>query len=101
MAQDKSYEERVKGIMADVCATLTSLLDVEKEAGDFVYAPESSFYLAMNSDLDRWQAVRHILFKAGWIGGGAMPHTIILTPAGREKAIQLEAVLENRNGNPD
>ena len=60
-----------------IAAVLTTALEVQP-------CPESMVYLALGSDMEKWETVRGVLTRAGWVTISG--HSIGLTPKGMELA---------------
>lgn len=75
-----------KELMVYVTHVLTALA----EGGG--WSPEGALYTGLGMDLDRWQAVRHVLVGAGLVT--IKSYQVELTDLGRETAQKLEAVLQ-------
>lgn len=81
MSQDQ------KQLQAELAGILTTLL----ETGG---GPESMIYLALNSNLDRWYALKSIMLQVGWI---TVQHNYVrLTAKGVDTAKKIEDLLAKK-----
>jgi membrane associated rhomboid family serine protease len=69
-----------------LAAVLTTALETEPE-----FFPETMAYLALGSDMEKWQTVRSVLLQGGF--ATMQFNSITLTSKGRELAEKLNAVL--------
>jgi hypothetical protein len=53
--------------------------------------PESSLYLALGADLNKWEVAKRILVGAGWMS--VQNHWCTLTDTGRAKAKEINALV--------
>jgi predicted transcriptional regulator len=73
-----------KRLMVDFAAVVATLADETRPV------PASSIYLALGSDLTRFEAVKTALVASGVVQ--ATSETVALTPKGRELATKLAEV---------
>ena len=77
-----------KELIAAVAAVLTTALEVGEPC------PESSVYLALGGNMEKWEIVRGILLKGGLIT--IKGYSIGLTPLGKDTAEKINAALATR-----
>lgn len=73
-----------------LCAVLTTL--AELKPGEFT--PESSFYMACGSDIEKWNSVLAVLLNNKMVTNHN--HCLVLTKVGREMADLINADLKKR-----
>lgn len=82
-----------KQLLVAIVAVLTTALEVE---GD--YFPESMGYLALGSDMGKWELVRNTMMRLEFIT--IKGNTIKLLPKGRELAVKCKEALAKQNKTP-
>ncbi len=74
-----------KEIFTDIAAVVTTLADLDTDA------PESMLYLAMGSNMERYETIKHLLVVSDLVT--VKGHRVALTAKGRETAAKLNEAL--------
>ncbi len=71
-----------------LCAIITTLDEVD-------YGPESTLYLGIGRDPEKWNRVKEVLV-IGDLATFSEDHTVRLTPKGRAMAAKINAVMNTQ-----
>lgn len=73
----------------ELTAIVAAILTTMHEADSGVI--ESHLYMLCGMDMDKWDTLRGIIVRAGWVN--IKGHYVTLTPKGTEMAIEIQKAL--------